>query len=161
MTVVRTLWFALAVAAAALTAWFASSSVDVVSAVCSHSAFVSNPDDPGRFATCDASILTAVGVAQVGQLGALFVVPPLVVGFVMRWWVSWCMVAVMAGFAVLGLIGANGFWIGLTYVGVPVVMMAIAIGAAQIAAAARQESRKPRLADATLASFLDRDSAPH
>lgn len=139
MTAVRVAWFAIALISALLTIRFGFQPVTEVSSTCSKGG---SPDEFGAaaHATCQDSTATAFGVVSLVQLGLLLTVPPIVAGLVMRWWVSWLMVAVLAGLSIVGVLGANGFWVGLLIVGAPVTALGVVTAAAHVGLAARKDS---------------------
>jgi hypothetical protein len=140
MRVVRVTWFVLAVVAALLTVRFAFEPIADLSSTCSKGGL---PDEFGARAgaTCQDTTVTAFGVAHVIRLGVLFTVPPIVAGFLMRWWVSGLTVAVLACFSLIGVLGVNGFWVGLLVVGAPVAALSVIVAAVHVGMVAFRDSR--------------------
>lgn len=140
MRVVRVAWFVLAVAAALLTIRFALEPVADLSSTCAKGG---QPDEFGAQAgaTCRDTTVAAFGVGHAIRLGVLLTVPPIIAGLVMRWWVSWLTVAVLACLSLIGVLGVNGFWVGLLVVGAPVTSLAVIVAAVQVGMTAFRGAR--------------------
>ncbi|UNQ37589.1 ABC transporter permease [Prescottella equi] len=106
----RTVWWAAALAALTITVWVATtSSMADISMSCA------KIGESGSSFRCDDSIVDVLGVWPLVGLGLLLGTPPAVAALSMRRWVSWLMVAVLAGLSIAGLVNWSSFWGSLLF----------------------------------------------
>ena len=55
--------------------------------------------------------------------------------------ISWLTVAVLACLSLIGVLGVNGFWVGLLVVGAPVTSLAVIVAAVQVGMTAFRGAR--------------------
>jgi len=106
----RTVWFAAALAALTITVWGAVTwSMADISMSCS------KIGESGSSFRCDDSIAHVLGVWPLVGLGTLLATPPVVAALALRKWVSWLMVAALAGLSIAGLVNWSTFWGSLLF----------------------------------------------
>ncbi|EOM75591.1 ABC transporter permease [Rhodococcus rhodnii] len=126
MSIVRAVWWALAIAAVAFTAGTAISPVGDVSLSCAKTG--SMPDDHGT-TSCTDSIVRALGVWPLVGLAAVLTIPPVVAAVSRRMWVSWAAVAILAVASAVGLTTWASFWGSLVIAAPMATLGAIAVAA--------------------------------
>jgi hypothetical protein len=115
----RAVWWALAVAALAFTAWMVPSlSMAEVSLSCS------KIGESQSFFRCDDRIVHVLGVWPLVGLGLLLATPPVVAALAMRKRVSWFAVAALVGLSIAGLVNwsSTSYW-GLLLFAVPMAVL--------------------------------------
>lgn len=106
----RTLWWAAALVASAFTVWGAATwSMADISMSCA------KIGESGSSFGCDDSIVQVLGVWPLVGLGLLLATPPVVAALAMRQWVSWLIVAALAGLSIAGLVNWSSFWGSLLF----------------------------------------------
>ncbi|MFW0795090.1 hypothetical protein AAFP30_14860 [Gordonia sp. CPCC 205515] len=142
MAAVRAAWWILAGLAAVFTVWEAGQPVGTVSLSCAKSGTLYESGVRSG-ATCDDSMIDALGVWPLIQLGVLLAVAPVVAAVCIRVWVSWLACAALAVLAGFGLGHWAGFWILLLLAGAPMTVVALVISAAHLGVQVRRNSRQP------------------
>ena len=134
------MWWALAVAALAFTAWTVPSmSMAEVSLSCS------KIGESQSFFRCEDRIVHVLGVWPLVGLGLLLATPPVVAALAMRKWVSWFAVAALVGLSIAGLMNwaSTSYW-GLLLFAVPLAVLG------SIAAAFQRTVPRPGRQDVVL-----------
>lgn len=135
------MWAAAPVLAVVLTMLFANGPVSGVAGSCSKGGALHEAGTVTG-ATCADTVFEAFGYGPLIRLGLLLVVPTLAAGLIMRSWVSWCATIFLLGLMIVGLLGANGIWIGLLTVGGPVAVIAVIATSVHQGIVARRDSQR-------------------
>lgn len=134
--------------AVAFTVWFAVEPVSLWSLSCSKGGVLYEPGTRSE-ATCNDSMVHALGAGPLVRLGLLLAAPPVVAALAMRWWVSWLAVIALAGLSFAGLANWASFWLLSVLAGAPMTLVALIIAAAHLGVKARLDSPISPTGDST------------
>lgn len=114
VSVLRAIWFGLALAAVAFAVSASMSPVSDVSLLCSKTGELGLDGDQASL-ECGDSIIRVMGVWPLASLGLLLATPAVVAAFAMRRWVSWLVVATFVGLTFAGIANWASFWVSLWF----------------------------------------------
>jgi hypothetical protein len=129
VSVLRQVWWGLALAAVVATIWTAASPVSDVSLSCSKTGELGLDGSPSGW-KCDDSIVDVLGVWPLIQLGQLLAIPPAVAAIAMRRWVSWLVVALFVVLVFVGIANWSSFWASLL-LAVPMAVVGLCVATVQ------------------------------